>query len=146
MYLFGRLLIYFQCVTTFCLLFVFFSPFFRFLFIFPAARTNPMKVVDKKQSALVAIAIGNSFLHKHQLLLLILALVGLTLSNPHCLLFVFCFLFCFFPFPIKSFFNWILNQCLKGTRQHFPYILLIDYITLTLAITILHISQESYLL
>ena len=57
----------FQWVTTYirCLLFVFFFPFFHFLFFFPAARTNPAKVVDIKQSPLDATAIGNSFLHKH---------------------------------------------------------------------------------
>ena len=80
---------FFVCVRGYYFIYVDYVVFssFRFsvfcFFFSPAARTNSTNVVNQKQSVLDAIAIGNSFLHKHQLVLLTLALVGLTLSNLH---------------------------------------------------------------
>ena len=50
-------------IYTFCFLLSIFP--FSFFPPLPFARTNPAKVVDKKQSTLDATAIGNSFLHNH---------------------------------------------------------------------------------
>ena len=87
MYLFGGALFSFngQLLLFIYTDYVVFSSFrfSVFCFFFPAARTNSATVVNQKQSVLGATATGNSFLHKHQLVLLTLALVGLTLSNPY---------------------------------------------------------------
>ena len=77
MYLFGGA--YLVPLGNYLLLFIYavyvvfsFFCFSVFCFFFPVARTNSANVVDQKQSALDATAIGNFFLHKHWLLLLTL--------------------------------------------------------------------------
>ena len=80
------LVIFFFTNTYYCLYTLFMLCFLLsvFCFFFPPLREqNLANVVDQKQSFLDATTIGNFSLHKHQLVLLTLALVGLTLSNLH---------------------------------------------------------------
>ncbi|KAL4625383.1 hypothetical protein ACB092_05G021800 [Castanea dentata] len=53
------LFLFIYMLFTFCFLLSVFPNFF-----FPAARTNPAKVVDKKQSALDATAIVGNYLQR----------------------------------------------------------------------------------
>ena len=88
MYLFGgaylvSVVITYYCLYTLFMLCFLLSVFPFYVFFSRSLREQTQRTLWAKNSVLHATAIGNSFLHIHQLVLLTLALVGLTLSNPH---------------------------------------------------------------